>query len=283
VTSCLALSNYFEKELAILLLTVQTYPPLNLRTDMKRFAIFLGSALAIAIVQTLTAGPAPLPSGKEMKEVAPAPPPECNWTGFYIGVLGGYSWGDIHLRDEDDPLDDAYHFDQNGFIGGGGVGLNWQIGMFVIGTELTFAGGDWSDSATIENPAGITVGEGRVDSNWLGTVATRVGISFWHDHILLFAKGGVGFTRWEYHTDEVFDLERAHLNDDVRTGGLVGGGLEFAFNCHWSVKVEYNHIFFGDDDENVVERGPGGFSEVTTFHANSADRDSIVAGLNFKF
>src|SRR5438094_8484624 len=60
------------------------------------------AALALSVV----AGPEPMPSGKEMKQVAPAPP-ECDytWTGFYIGGNGGYGWGngETHL----DPLPDA--------------------------------------------------------------------------------------------------------------------------------------------------------------------------------
>jgi outer membrane immunogenic protein len=251
---------------------------------MKKLAVLLSCTLALAFVHSSIAGPEPLPSGKEMKEIAPAPPPECNWTGFYIGAFGGYSWGDnLRLRDEDEPFDDAFRFDQNGFIGGGEAGLNWQIGSFVLGLEITFAGGDWSENDSIETPSGVAIADARVDSNWLGTIGGRVGFSLFHDHLLLFAKGGAGFTKFEYHIDEILDLERAHVDDDVRTGGLVGGGLEYAFNCHWSVKVEYNHIFFGDDDERAVERGPGGFSAVTTFRADNVDRDLVVAGINFKF
>jgi len=42
---------------------------------------------------TAVAGPEPMPSGKEMKQVAPAPP-ECDytWTGFYFGGNAGYGW-----------------------------------------------------------------------------------------------------------------------------------------------------------------------------------------------
>ena len=38
------------------------------------------------------AGPEPLASGKEMKQVAPASPPCPSWTGFYIGAFGGYKF-----------------------------------------------------------------------------------------------------------------------------------------------------------------------------------------------
>ena len=250
---------------------------------MKRLIIVSACAIALAIAQNLIAGPEALPSGKEMKEIAPAPPPECNWTGFYVGAFGGYSWGDFRVRDEDEPFDDSYHFHQDGFVGGGEAGGNLQLGAFVMGFEVTFAGGDWSDGATIETPGGVVIGEGHVDSNWLGTAAGRIGISFFHDHVLLFAKGGAGWTQWDYRSNEVLDLERGRVNDDTMTGGLVGGGLEFAFNCHWSIKVEYDHVFFGDDEETVVERGPGGFSAITTFHAHDADRDMIVGGINLKF
>lgn len=40
------------------------------------------------------------PGGKEMKQVAP-PPPECNWTGFYLGLHVGGQWGHSEDRDLD--------------------------------------------------------------------------------------------------------------------------------------------------------------------------------------
>jgi hypothetical protein len=97
-----------------------------------------------------------------MKEIAPAPPPECNWTGFYIGAFGGCSWGDTKFREEDE-FDPAYDFKTAGFLGGGEAGGNWQIGSFVLGLEVTFAGGDWSDSATIVT-TGVEVSDGHVGS-----------------------------------------------------------------------------------------------------------------------
>src|SRR5437763_15527746 len=57
----------------------------------KRSALTLSTlALFAALVY---AGPEPLPSGKEMKQVAPAPPPCPTWTGFYFGAFGGYKFG----------------------------------------------------------------------------------------------------------------------------------------------------------------------------------------------
>lgn len=35
---------------------------------------------------------------------------------------------------------------------------------------------------------------------------------------------------------------------ETRWGATVGVGGEFAFNPSWSVRVKYNHVFFGDRD-----------------------------------
>src|SRR5437588_10657247 len=96
----------------------------------------LSSACA-ALTLTAVAGPESLPSGKEMKQVAPAPLPECNWTGFYIGLNVGGQFG----HSEDLDLDDynfrgqlwGYH--ESGVIAGGQVGYNWQWRWLVLGVE----------------------------------------------------------------------------------------------------------------------------------------------------
>src|SRR5207247_7321910 len=72
--------------------------------QLIRLTILFCTCAALAL--TAPAGPEPLSSGKEMKQVVPAPP-ECDytWTGFYIGGNAGYGWGDgdTHFH----PLPDA--------------------------------------------------------------------------------------------------------------------------------------------------------------------------------
>src|SRR5205809_343544 len=43
------------------------------------------------------AGPEPIPSGKEMKQVAPVPPACPQWTGFYAGAFGGYKFSNVDV------------------------------------------------------------------------------------------------------------------------------------------------------------------------------------------
>ena len=53
------------------------------------------TALTVAILSVLGslayAGTAAV-SGKEMQQVAPAPPPCCDWSGGYVGLFGGYKF-----------------------------------------------------------------------------------------------------------------------------------------------------------------------------------------------
>ena len=70
---------------------------------MRRISILaLGISAFCFLSPGVFGGPEALPSGKEMKQVAPAPAPEaCNWTGFYFGVHGGGQWGHSEDRDLD--------------------------------------------------------------------------------------------------------------------------------------------------------------------------------------
>src|SRR5437879_3444923 len=75
-----------------------------------------------------------------MKEVAPAPPPECNWSGFYIGINAGYAWMDTEVSDLDflnvGPPVQSFSFDPNGPVAGGQVGYNFQpLRWLVLGVE----------------------------------------------------------------------------------------------------------------------------------------------------
>src|SRR2546428_2448688 len=87
----------------------------------------------------------PEASGKEMKQVAPAPLPECNWTGFYIGLHVGGQFG--HAEDVDvdryqfnsrssGSLNREWGYDQSGVVAGGQVGYNYQWNWLVLGPEI---------------------------------------------------------------------------------------------------------------------------------------------------
>src|SRR5438270_3769914 len=109
---------------------------------MKQLSgLLVAACVSLALGVSVFAGPEPLPSGKEMKEVAPAPPPECNWTGFYIGLNVGGQFGhaeDVNIDDYGRASSDGprpWGYDQSGVVAGGQVGYNHQWNWIVLGIE----------------------------------------------------------------------------------------------------------------------------------------------------
>ena len=72
---------------------------------------------------------------------APALAPVTNWSGFYVGVMGGYGWSDqVSAAGITTSSSDL-----KGGFGGGTIGYNWQVGpSWLFGLEVDAAGADIS-------------------------------------------------------------------------------------------------------------------------------------------
>jgi outer membrane immunogenic protein len=262
------------------------------------------SCACAALALTAVAGPEPSFSGKEMKQVAPAPP-ECDytWTGFYIGGNAGYGFGngDTHFH----PLPDAATFidlepatlnaDPEGFIGGGQIGFNWQWNKWlVLGAETDFQGTDMEGHDTRFNfPDIFGVGNGpdtflfaheRVQ--WFGTARGRIGFAPLC-RLLVYATGGLAYANTDYSANTNFDNGTTYPVSFTRTtlGWTVGGGLEYAISHHWSVKAEYLYYDLGDEGKTQNQL-TGGVPQGPPFfvHYNFENTGNIVrGGLNYKF
>ena len=115
------------------------------------------------------------------------------WSGIYIGASAGWVGSSIDwtYRDPtggipDRPIGSA---DSDGFIAGGHVGIQHQMGQFVFGVEGSLGGivdnGDWGRRSCF-NPAF------DCDNRLRGAVVTLGGRLGWapSEHWLLFVSGG---------------------------------------------------------------------------------------------
>lgn len=221
-----------------------------------------------------------------MKEmVQPVPPPCPSWTGFYIGVFGGYKHGEADVdMDLDDfaqgPIDGAEVESQgnpdlstSGGEVGGVLGYNYQLqSNWVFGLEA--AGGYlWlRDSDVTDRFLGPESGDeyhvsSSFKTHYLFTAAPRVGYAFcrWMPYV----TGGlaVGDVELEQnikrHTGSIFDGGFNEGGDESQTnlGWMVGGGMEFAITNHWKARVQYQYIDLGDvdfdHDSTEVDFSPG--------------------------
>ena len=246
-------------------------------------------ALLALTIGSVFAGPVAI-SSKESKAVVQPVEKECTWTGFYIGAHGGYSFGDnLDLHEgleKESTVEDGTGFDldQDGAIYGGQIGVNWQINSwFVTGGEVALSGTDISDSQTVSSDGGDEVNKAHFSSDWVVDVKLRIGVSFMHNHLLAYATGGPSFARFHYDNHQVnTGPERWHA-EEGRVGGLAGGGLEYAFNCHWSIRLEYDHYYFGSDNVIGLETAGSNHGVQRVWVPDIGDRNAVVAGVNFKF
>src|SRR3954471_21361114 len=79
---------------------------------------------------------------------AGALPVTYDWTGFYIGGHVCYGWAEKNWRGPSALNVSSKH---HGFLCGGQVGFNYQIGQFVLGAEGDFS---WSGSNGGTNTVG---------------------------------------------------------------------------------------------------------------------------------
>jgi len=253
---------------------------------MKRTILAVGTAIALIGAQGVFAGPQPLDA--EDSKVMPQPVVEqpCNWTGFYIGIHGGYGWGDLSIREIEEGEDDApFREEPNGFFTGGQIGFNYQLGsFFVLGAEGELAwSGIGDESELLDSDEGETTFV-DTDLEYLGTLSGRVGVTFWKNRLMAYAKGGVAFARFDYDVTEADEGESPEpelvANHD-RTVPLIGFGLEHALTCHWSIKVEYKHFFIEDAHITRPDSDPEE-SEEDTFGIRT-ELDSVQVGVNYKF
>lgn len=217
---------------------------------MKRVALglLLASVAGAACASDL---PAPsVPYSKAPAVVSPA----INWSGFYIGAMGGYA---------SENTSDALGI--KGGFGGGTVGYNWQMGTFVGGIEADGAFADVNNSATF---AGVTVAA-KVDA--LATVRGRAGVAF--GQVLLYGTAGLALADAKLSASA---LGVSISDSKTLTGWTAGAGVEWMFMPRWSVKAEYLYRSFGGQTFFAAQFPPG--IPTGTLNVNSGQ-----VGVNYHF
>jgi outer membrane immunogenic protein len=227
------------------------------------------SALALSAASASAADLAARPYVK-----APMAPMIYDWSGFYIGVNGGWANSHETWYQEGDfapPTFNLGSHESSGGVVGGQLGWRTQAGAFVWGFDMQ---GDWA------NLTGSNV------SNWNNsfTLSTKtqaiaafaVTAGWAMNNVLFYGKAGAMMT------NNVFSASTGGVlwnqSNEQRWGGMLGAGLEYGFTPNWSFAVEYDHGFMGavNDAFNPVN-GPGVTNRVYQ------DIDMITGRINYRF
>jgi outer membrane immunogenic protein len=244
-------------------------------------ALLLGGAGSLAITGAALAADLsrPLP-----------PPPVWSWSGFYVGVNGGYGWsGDPVIFGG--PI--GVRTNPSGGLFGVQAGYNWQwTPEWVFGVETDIDGADIFGSQRVSafglvgttDPFAI-VAQQRVGV--LGTLRGRVGYAL--DDVLLYGTGGLAYGRTELATSvtDVFAGQTcgpagfcaAASSTQWMVGWAAGVGFDWAFLPRWTFRTEYLHYDLGSRHHDLTDPAVPG----VVIGTSATFRGDIVRGaISFK-
>jgi opacity protein-like surface antigen len=259
---------------------------------------YLASVSVLAFSFALPAMAADLPA-----KARPAPVYQSNWTGFYLGIHGGYGWGDSPFSQPffgpEDTFTTIGGIDSRGSVFGAHAGHNWQYGRIVTGLEIDFSatGIEGSTSATLSvSREGFTETETTTLKDrvkYLGSVRARLGI-LPADSVLLYGTAGLAWQRLE-RTESDEDIQ---INGDIvrtfrftetipidRFGWVAGAGTEARlFGGNWLGRIEYLHYDFDRFDTFQQTNTTDGVVRLDTRATSGRQTIDVVrAGLSYKF
>jgi outer membrane immunogenic protein len=217
---------------------------------MKKL-LTLVAVLAMSAPLTAFAADLPQPLPPPVRAPAFVPPPPFTWTGVYIGINGGYGWGNVNLSD---ALGDSTSFNSNGGLVGGTLGFNYQWNWFVAGFEgdIDWSGMQFNQYFSDAAYGGSTLASFNYKNDILSTFAARFGVAA--DHALFYGKAGGAWSQEKFSLTATDPTIGTLSGSDSfsRLGWMVGAGVEYAITSNLTVKAEYNYIDFGNENETVT-------------------------------
>jgi outer membrane immunogenic protein len=239
---------------------------------MKRIAaaivfsgLLSGAALAADLPQPYIPPPPRAPAA-----YVPVVVPVYNWNGFYVGLNGGYGFGDSNWTNPTTG-DSTGNFDLSGGLAGGQIGWNYQMGQFVFGIEGDM---DWSGIKGTSNAPGITGCVGcQTSNNWLSTVRARFGFAW--DRVLVYGTAGGAFGDVKATTPLAFG---GMSQTSTEAGWAAGAGVEVGITENITGRVEYLFVDLADGKCDPATCSSGTESVNVKF-----DTSIVRAGINLKF
>jgi outer membrane immunogenic protein len=220
--------------------------------------IRFGIVAAALVAAPLAASAADLPAAPAYKAPAYVAPSYSNWSGFYVGINGGWGFGKSNWQNP------ATDLQPKGALVGGTLGFNYQTGTWVWGIE-----GD-IDYSAMRQVVDCGIGAScETKNSWLGTARLRLGYGGFMNW-MPYITGGAAFGNVKATNSAIGTTE------STRFGYTIGAGLEYMFYANWSLKVEYLYADLGKFtcDTCSAVPPPGDVNFKTNI---------VRAGINYRF
>ena len=241
-----------------------------------------------------------------------APPPYVpySWTGFYVGLNGGYSWGNSETTYAITGLPPvSISQSMDGWVFGGQAGYNLQFNRsWLIGVEADLQATGQNGTTPLSGALATVLGTTTVPLvitttgslaqklPWFGTARLRLGF-LPTDRWMVYVTGGLAYGDIEttgnaavtavINGAQLIGSGSAAVSSSVtNVGWTVGAGSEFVISGPWTAKLEYLYVDLG----TVSNTFTGAFTTTVngavfpTIAISSHVTDNIFrGGVNYRF
>ena len=189
------------------------------------------------------------------------------WDGPYIGIFGGWGWGEAdHTNGDVGPCaPDGCDV----LLGGGLLGLVAGVNFTVTDGIVAGIAGDvaWTNISGTED-FGIPIGDSSHNVNFEGSVRGVLG--FDGGMFMPYLTAGLAVANASHFSDFAGNTATA-----THIGGTVGVGVAVAVAENISLDFQYRHTWY---DEQEYDHGNAPFNPVFALQT-----DRVTAGINLSF
>ena len=231
--------------------------------------------LMLSIAVAMSLGNAAMAGG----DIAPVTAaPTDTWSGLYLGVQTGYSWGDAHQEMYNRTGNHAAtaRYDLDGINGGLYAGYNWILGgQWLLGIEGSWSLLDVDDSAHPRPDNGpIRKSETmELTQRWDASACLRLGRVM--GDYLPYLTGGVAWAGMNIKSHESGVL--AADDDETMTGWTLGLGLEMAIEDDLHLRIQYRYTDYGETTFHPLHNNGGEHSDIRY------DAHLVSIGVSYRF
>ncbi len=235
----------------------------------KRLSRFWWCGLAGLALSILALDQSARAAEANMPVTAPPVQTTFDWTGFYIGAHAGFGRGASNAV-LTDPATGATSNVFDGMIAGVQAGYNYRLASgLLLGVEADISLPNYLTSNSVVSS--IATARSDVTEQWDYVATARGRVGYAAGPWLAYATGGLAWAGERFLNSPANGTDEKVVN--TRVGWAAGGGLEYGFAPHWSVRLEYLYSRF--ENANVT------FSSGTQY-ASTLDFQSLRVGLNRK-
>jgi outer membrane immunogenic protein len=207
--------------------------------------------------------------------------------GFYVGANIGGGFGDVRADltgfDGSTALGapSNQQFNMTGVLGGGQAGYNQFVGKYLFGVEVDIQKSSVAGSNS--KPADALIIRAQQDLNWFGTVRGRFGVLL-NPTTLAYLTAGLAFGEEQY-SSSLFSSTSGRtfglIDQDVKFGWTLGGGMELSLDQNWSLKGEYFYYDLGSTNKTASPQPPNGNFQIQTNLQSFGNIGRL--GVNYRF